>query len=129
MFYYPAWAVGSYRSGLSAAKTVVTKSMGGCYQRDGSPCKGVEQDQNNANLLIAGDKDALHGGHPLRHLLVPLPSIQLSLLPPVPPEVRTSECVIACSLNSQILWGRSQRSTDIRPISVLKALQFHFYQN
>ena len=65
--------------------------------------KGVEQYQNNANL-ITGDKDALHGGHPLRHLLVPLPSIQLSLLPPVPPEVRTMECVVACSLIAEYYW-------------------------
>ena len=36
---------------------------------------------------LAGDKDALHGRHPLRHLLVPLPSIQLSILSPVSPEV------------------------------------------
>ena len=30
--------VDSYRTGPPAAKTVGTKSMGGCYQQDGSPC-------------------------------------------------------------------------------------------
>ena len=39
MFRHPAWAVGSYSSGPSAAGTVWTKSMGGFYQRDESPCR------------------------------------------------------------------------------------------
>ena len=38
MFHPPAWAVGSYSSGPSAAGAVVTKSTGGFYQADGSPC-------------------------------------------------------------------------------------------
>ena len=37
--------------------------------------------------VLTGDEDALHGRHPLRDLLVPLPSIQLSILAPVSPEV------------------------------------------
>ena len=36
---------------------------------------------------LTGDKDALYGRHPLRDLLVSLPSIQLSILAPVSPEV------------------------------------------
>ena len=42
MFRYPAWAVGSHSSGLPAAGTVGTKSTGGFYQADGSPCIGFE---------------------------------------------------------------------------------------
>ena len=38
MFRHPAWAVGSYSSGPPAAKTVGTKSTGGCYRGDVSPC-------------------------------------------------------------------------------------------
>ena len=38
MFCYPAWAVGSYSSGPSADGTVRTKSPGGFYQADVSPC-------------------------------------------------------------------------------------------
>ena len=39
MFRHPAWAVGSYSSGPPAAGTVGTKSTGGCYHSDWSPCK------------------------------------------------------------------------------------------
>ena len=38
MFGHPAWAVGSYRCGPSAAGTVGTRSSGGFYRADGSPC-------------------------------------------------------------------------------------------
>ena len=33
-----AWAVGSYSYGPLAAETVVTKSTGGCYRPELSPC-------------------------------------------------------------------------------------------
>ena len=39
MFRHPAWAVGSYSSGPPAAGTVATKSTGGFYRSDVSPCK------------------------------------------------------------------------------------------
>ena len=39
MFRHPPWAVGSYSSSPSAAGTVGTKSMGGVYQADVSPCR------------------------------------------------------------------------------------------
>ena len=38
MFRHPAWAVGSYSGGPPAAGTVGTKSTGGFYRADGSPC-------------------------------------------------------------------------------------------
>ena len=38
MFRHPAWAVGSYSSCPLAAKTVGTKSTGGCYHQELSPC-------------------------------------------------------------------------------------------
>ena len=38
MFRHPVWAVGSYSSGPLAASTVVTKSTGGFYRPDLSPC-------------------------------------------------------------------------------------------
>ena len=41
MFHHPVWAVGSYSSGPPAAGTVGTKSTGGFYQADGSPCISV----------------------------------------------------------------------------------------
>lgn len=43
MFCNPARAVGSYSSGLSAARAVRTKSMGRFYQGDVSPCKEFER--------------------------------------------------------------------------------------
>ena len=38
MFRHPAWAVGSYSSDPPAAGTLGTKSTGGFYQADKSPC-------------------------------------------------------------------------------------------
>ena len=38
MFHHPAWAVGSYNSGIPAVRAVGTKSTGGFYQEDVSPC-------------------------------------------------------------------------------------------
>ena len=42
MFRHPAWAVGSYSSGPTAAGTVGTKSTGGFHQADVSPCNQPE---------------------------------------------------------------------------------------
>ena len=45
MFRHPAWAVGSYSSGPAAARALWTKSTGGFYHSDDSPCStgGLEQ--------------------------------------------------------------------------------------
>ena len=59
MFRYPAWAVGSYRSGPPASKTIGTKSTGGCYQRVRSPCILRE-----ATALEAMNKIRLNGTIP-----------------------------------------------------------------
>ena len=42
MLHHPAWAVGRY----SSSPTVGTKSTGGFYQRDGSPCTPVRSYQD-----------------------------------------------------------------------------------
>ena len=50
MFRHPAWAVGSYNSCPLAAKTVGTKSTGGCYHQELSPCTG-SQDNLSSRFL------------------------------------------------------------------------------
>ena len=47
MFDHPVWAVSSCSSGPSAAKTAGTKSTGGFYQRDGSPCRSRYHSHNH----------------------------------------------------------------------------------
>ena len=47
MFRHPAWAVGSYSSGPLAAKTVGTKSTGGCYHQELSPCSNGKRAGDN----------------------------------------------------------------------------------
>ena len=42
MFRHPAWAVGSCSSGPPPARTVGSKSTGGFYHSDGSPCISQE---------------------------------------------------------------------------------------
>ena len=41
VFHHSAWAVGSYSSSPTAAGTVGTKSTGGFYYPDGSPCNQI----------------------------------------------------------------------------------------
>ena len=58
IFLHPAWAVGSYSSGPSAAGTVGTKVTGGFYQADVSPCNSLSQcykeatDEQRASLTL-----------------------------------------------------------------------------
>ena len=83
MFCHPASAVGSYSSGPPVARTVKTKSTGGFYHPDWSPCKvngwlhdnlfqalaqNVEREhdegENDADAEAQGlDDEALHHAH------------------------------------------------------------------
>ena len=42
MFRHPAWAVGSYSRGPPVARTIGTKSTGGFYRLDLSPCRVID---------------------------------------------------------------------------------------
>ena len=54
MFRYAAWAAGRDRSGPPAAETVGTKSTGGCYQQDVSPCRlEAKKALRFANVILA----------------------------------------------------------------------------
>ena len=61
MFRHPAWAVGSCSSGPLAARTVRTKSMGGCYRPELSPCTLAQGDSGGPLVCEVAGKRCLYG--------------------------------------------------------------------
>ena len=106
MFRHPAWAVGSYSSGPPAAGTLRTKSPGGCYQADMSPCvlyapypaALLEVDVGLQSRRVAGVAGRRGGeGRVVRR-----DHVCLELLPARPPE----RAAVAAAQDSRLTLGR-----------------------